>query len=331
MDIPGQRQQLLRLQHIHRFFTDRGGGLFEIQLGGGGDHEHIIPAGLSRCDQRFEHAVRAKAETLGHLHARQRVPVVIQGTIGDLFLIQRTHDIGLFFHRVLLSAGWMPVADPAIHQNADAGQNKRHGKHDDRKRIPLDPERIAADRRGDDGRQARHGCDKDPGAERNLGKPHKIGQQILGRAGDQKQQKRQDIAFFAVFQKRQPVELIQRKKRADGAHAEAAHEQEHQHAAYGRAEHAQQGALDIPEGVARGDLERLPRDKCDDDLHDDHADKQQPAPDAVPVHPGAEGLRLAEKADQRLSDHDAQNGDGGGKQQYPRRAYNHAPALGVIT
>ncbi|MPN08751.1 hypothetical protein SDC9_156036 [bioreactor metagenome] len=60
--------------------------------------------------------------------------------------------------------------------DADAGDKRRCGKHDDRKPVFFQTERIAADRAGNNGGNPRNTCEYNPGQQANLRQPGNIGQ-----------------------------------------------------------------------------------------------------------------------------------------------------------
>ena len=98
MDIARQGQQLLLGQHDDGLLPHRPGRLLQVEVFRHRDIEHIVcPAGALR-HQRFEYRRRVLSQRGRHRHAvKGAVGVVGKGGIGDLLLLQRPHDVGLFF------------------------------------------------------------------------------------------------------------------------------------------------------------------------------------------------------------------------------------------
>ena len=99
MDVAGEGQQLLLMDHGDGLLPHRLGRLFQVQGVPHGDVEHIISPGGPTGHQRLEHALRVLAHRPGHGDTVHRHPLLMGigvGGIGHLLLLQNPHHIGLF-------------------------------------------------------------------------------------------------------------------------------------------------------------------------------------------------------------------------------------------
>lgn len=107
MDIACQRQQILGLHHLDRLLPHRPRRLFQIQFLPNGNHKHIVSPGMAHRHQGFEHPVRVLPQQLGHLDAGQSLPrAIVMGSVGNLFLVQHTHYVGLLLHGYFPPSRW---------------------------------------------------------------------------------------------------------------------------------------------------------------------------------------------------------------------------------
>ncbi len=164
-------------------------------------------------------------------------------------------------------------------------------------------------------RKPRQRGDEHPGTQREPGQTDHITENILGCAGQQKEQKSYQLDPFFILQKAQGLDFLPGKEHLSHLDTEAPHEAEHCHAADEHADQTQAGALDDAKSIAGADLQRLTGDDGYDDLQHDHTDKGQTAPDAVAVHPVAKTFGFLYKLNQRPADEPGSQGHEQNKNQ----------------
>ena len=84
------------MHQLDRLLPRRLGRLFQVELLGDRDDEHMVSARLAARDQRFEHLFHILPQQLRDRHAVHRllaVRVFVRG-IGDLMLLEHAHHIG---------------------------------------------------------------------------------------------------------------------------------------------------------------------------------------------------------------------------------------------
>ena len=111
-----------------------------------------------------------------------------------------------------------------------------------------------------------------------------------------------------VLQKTEMIDLFRREEEGDDAAAEPLHKQKHRRACEQCGKDAEPRPFNNVESESRRDLKRFAGNEGDDDLKHHHAEKRQPAPDAVPVDPGAEAGRIADKTKHGLCHEKIQRG-----------------------
>ena len=102
-DVAGEGGEFLDVDHLDGLLPHGLGRLFEVQLGEDGHHKDVVGLGGPPGHQGLVDLTGVPAQDGGHRGPVHRLPFVVGvavGGIGDLFLIQNAHDVGLFFcHR----------------------------------------------------------------------------------------------------------------------------------------------------------------------------------------------------------------------------------------
>ena len=108
MDVAGVFQQVLGGDHDDVLFAGGPGGLFQVQLLGHGDDEHVQGVGRTYGDQGLEHLLRRKAGLAGHGHAVDLAvaAVVKVGAVLGMGRVQQPHDVGLVVLFAFILGHW---------------------------------------------------------------------------------------------------------------------------------------------------------------------------------------------------------------------------------
>lgn len=153
-----------------------------------------------------------------------------------------------------------------VKEQAAQAQQQRDADGDHGNAVLLLAQRAAAERGGDHRRNARHARNEQPRGQLHGGQAHAVGQQVLGRAGQHKDDEAEKGKPARVAKQGYRVDLLRREKQPHDAPAEDAHHYEHKYAAKDDTHHAQQAALPEAECVPRADFQRLTRQPGDDNL-----------------------------------------------------------------
>ena len=95
MNVSGQGQQLLLMNHGDGLFIGSPGGFFQIQFIRHRNHENINLPGFSPGDEGFEYPVRILLQQPGDLRPAQAgVRRIEMGLIGDFPRLQNAHRVG---------------------------------------------------------------------------------------------------------------------------------------------------------------------------------------------------------------------------------------------
>ena len=77
MDVPGEGEELLAVEHGDGLLPHRLGGLLQVQGGRHRDVKDIVSPGGPFCHQGFEHLGRVDPQILGHRHSVRGLAVPV--------------------------------------------------------------------------------------------------------------------------------------------------------------------------------------------------------------------------------------------------------------
>ena len=189
----------------------------------------------------------------------------------------------------------------------------------------CDNERISANGRSHNRGDARRRRNQQPRSKRHLRESNAIGHHILWGARNKEQEEYQKVQFAPRPEEPHGINLFWREEHLHCTPAERTHEQEYHKSPDQRSEHAKARALPNPKGIPGCNLQRLAGNERNDNLQRHHANKGQPSPNSMRIHPITELLRIVDEFKQRPSHQHTGNSKKSSKSNNRRNRALHAP------